>query len=146
VVVLLKVINSLKQTINMHADFFFWWSIISTILSFILVCFSVWQYWASRSQEQKIRAQVKVWMQDANGVSLALQRIIADNLTRRFSSTNDVCNAVFAVQASASALYQGLYEERCVTEEEYKERQKKIMDKLDKQQEAQENATSAVKA
>ncbi len=115
-------------------DFLFWWSIVSTIIGVILLCFSIWQYLAGKNQAEKIKAEVKVWMQDANGISQSLTRIVQDNLGKRYSSTNDVCNAVWAVQASAAALYQSLYEERCVTEEEYKERQKKIADMIEKNQ------------
>lgn len=81
-----------------------------------------------------MKAQVKVWMQDANGVSNALNRIVVDNLQHRYSTTNDVCNAVWAIHATSFALYQSLYEERCVTEKEYKERQRKISEKLEAQQ------------
>lgn len=117
-------------------DIVFWWSVISTIVGVLLLVISIWLFWKSKYQEEKTKAQVKVWMQDANGISIALQRIIIDNLGKRFSSTNDVCNAVWAVQASAFSLYQSLYEERCVTEKEYKERQKKLMEKVESSQSA----------
>ncbi|MES2087385.1 MAG: hypothetical protein V4467_00125 [Patescibacteria group bacterium] len=113
-------------------EFIFWWSVVSTILSVILLCASVWQYSKAQNQEEKTKSQVKVWMQDASGLSQALSRIVSDNLSGRYHSTNDVCNAIWAVHASAFALYQSLYEERCVTEEEYKERQKAMMEKTEK--------------
>lgn len=113
---------------------FFWWSILSTLLSVIFIIVSIWQYFKSKTQEDKNKAQVKVWMQDANGISQALNRIVNDNLYRRYTSTNDVCNAVWAIQSNAAALYQSLYEERCVTEDEYKARQKKLADIVDKEQ------------
>lgn len=115
-------------------NFLFWWSIISTIIGVFLLCFSIWQYLKGKSQEEKIRAQIKVWMQDANGLSNALKRIISDNLNTRYSSTNDVCNAIWSIEASAFALYQSLYEERCVTEKEYKARQKVLADVIGAQQ------------
>lgn len=114
-------------------SFFFWWSVVSTIIGIALLIFSVWQYLSGRSKEERLKAQVKVWMQDANGISTSLNRVVIDNLQKRFSTTNDVCNAVWAIQSSASALYQSLYEERCVTEEEYKERQKKIAARIEQQ-------------
>lgn len=118
----------------METNFSFWWSIVSTILGIILLCVSIAQYYKNRNQEEKIKAQVKVWMQDANRISLALKKIVSDNLAKRYSSTNDVCNAVWAVESSTFALFQSLYEERCVTEEEYKARQKKIADEIEKRQ------------
>jgi hypothetical protein len=118
-------------------DFFFWWSIISTIFGGIFLVLSIWQYWKSESEKGKNNAQVKVWMQEANGLSQALQRIISDNLAGRYSTPNDVCNSIWALQISAFSLYQSLYEERCVTEEEYKTRQRKIGDLLEKIQVAE---------
>ncbi len=117
-----------------NLDFFFWWSVVSTLIGFGFVVISVWQYWENQSQAKKSNAQIKVWMQDANGISKALQRVVKDNLDGRYSSTNDMGNAVWSVEATASALYQSLYEERCVTEEQYITRQRKIAELLDKQQ------------
>ncbi|MEN9647217.1 MAG: hypothetical protein RLY57_21 [Candidatus Parcubacteria bacterium] len=123
--------------INYDIDFFFWWSIISTLIGFLFVIFSVWQYWVGKNQEEKNKAQVKIWMQDANGISSALQRIVKDNLDGRYSSTNDMANSIWSVEAMSKSFYQSLYEERCVTEEEYKIRQKRLSDLIDKQQEAE---------
>ncbi|HQT82558.1 MAG: hypothetical protein B7W98_01550 [Parcubacteria group bacterium 20-58-5] len=115
-------------------NLFFWWSIVSTVLGVLLLAGTIWQYLTARNEREKTKAQVKVWMQDANGVSQSLSRIVSDNLAGRYSSTNDVCNTIWSVQANAFALYQSLYEERCVTEEEYKARQKKLSDKLEANQ------------
>jgi hypothetical protein len=111
-----------------------WWSLLSTVIGVILAGVSIWQYIENRDQKEKVMAQVKVWMEGANGVSQALQRIVRDNIDKRYSSTDDVCNAIWAVQSAAFALYQSLYEERCVTEEEYRARQKKLWEKLEAQQ------------
>jgi len=115
-------------------DFFFWWSVVSTIISIILLAFSIQQYVEGRKQKERSNAQVKIWMQDANGITQALLRIIKDNIDKRYSSADDVCNAIWAVHASCFALYQSLYEERAVTEEEYKEQQKEFFDQIKKQQ------------
>lgn len=118
-----------------YPDFFFWWSIISTILGFTFVCISIWQYWQSQSKEEKIKAQVKVWMQDANGITAALKGIIMTKYgSDKFSSIPDVFNAIEAVQEASSALYQSLYEERCVTEDEYRARQKRKADIIETQE------------
>lgn len=74
----------------MLQNFFFWASLVTTVLSFGLVVFSVWQYKEGQKQKDKVKSQVKVWMQDANGISQGLKRIITDNLSGRYSSTNDV--------------------------------------------------------
>ena len=117
-----------------QVDFFFWWSIISTLIGLIFMAISIWQYWENQSELKKNKAQVKVWMQDANGIRSALQRIVQDNLSKRYSSTNDMGNAVWSIEATAGSLYQSLYEERCVTEEEYRARQKKLADIVEAQQ------------
>ncbi len=119
---------------SFNIDFFFWWSIVSTLFGLGFAGVSIWQYWESKSQIRKNNAQVKVWMQDANGIRQALQRIVRDNIDGRFTTTNDMGNAVWGVEANAGALYQSLYEERCVTEQEYKARQKTLADLLDKKQ------------
>jgi hypothetical protein len=115
-------------------DFLFWWSVITTALSVIFLGVSIWQIVEGRKQKERSNAQVKIWQQDANGVAQALIRIIQDNLATRYTTTNDVCNAIWAVQASSFALYQSLYEERAVTEEEYKQQQKEFQEQLKRQQ------------
>jgi hypothetical protein len=55
-----------------------------------------------------------------------MKRIVADVNTGLYSSVKDVCNAVWAVEASAFALYQSLYEERVVSEREYKQQQEEF--------------------
>ncbi len=119
-------------------DFIFWWSVVSTILSVIFLGVSIWQIVDGRKQKERSNAQVKIWMHDANGISQGLIRIIQDNLSTRYSSTNDVCNAIWALQSSAFALYQSLYEERAVTEEEYRQQQKELSEQLKKQQDQPE--------
>ena len=119
---------------SFQIDFFFWWSIVSTLTGLAFAAISIWQYWENKSQLEKNKAQVKVWMQDANGIRTALQRVVRDNLDKRYSSTDDMGNSVWGIEATAAALYQSLYEERCVTEEEYRERQRKLAELLDKKQ------------
>ncbi len=128
---------TLTPPLSTPYDFFFWWSVVSTLIGMIILCFSIWQSVKAQSEKDRKKDQVKIWMQDANGVSMALKRIINDNLEKRYSSANDIANAVFAVQASAFALYQSLYEERCVTEEEYKQLQEEFKQDIKKQQEQQ---------
>lgn len=124
----------------MQYDIFFWWSVISTLIGVILLIVSVWQYLSARNSDERKRAQVKIWMQDANGVQLGLQRMIQDNLASRYTSTNDMANSAWTLHASAFALYQSLYEERCVTEDEYKKQQQEFMNEIKKNQ---NNANSA---
>lgn len=116
----------------MSDSFTFWWSMFSTTIGVILLCVTIWQTKAARNEKKRSSSQVKIWMQDANGISLAMQRIVRDNLDGRYSSTNDLANSIFALQTTAFALYQSLYEERCVTEEEYKEQQKKFQEEFEK--------------
>lgn len=48
-----------------------------------------------------------------------------------YSTIQDMASAIWALETSAFSLYQSLYEERTLTDEEYKERQKKIEAKLE---------------
>lgn len=116
----------------MSGSFTFWWSIISTVIGIALLCVTIWQTKAALDEKKRSKSQVKIWMQDANGISLAMQRIIRDNLDGRYSSTNDIANAIWALHTPAFALYQSLYEERCVSEEEYKEQQKEFQEEIKK--------------
>jgi Rps23 Pro-64 3,4-dihydroxylase Tpa1-like proline 4-hydroxylase len=115
------------------AQIIFWYSIISTVVGLILLVISVGLTVKAWLDAQNKKMQVKIWMQDANGIQQALSRIIRDNLDKRYSSTNDMANAIFAVQASAFALYQSLYEERCLTEAEFKEDQQELRKKIKEQ-------------
>src|SRR2546428_429050 len=121
----------------MVESFLFWWSVVSTIIAIAttvggvwLLCISIKQAVEAESEKNRKKDQVKIWMQHADGISMGLKRIVRDNLDKRYSSTNDIANAVFSLEASAFALRQSLYEERCVTEPEYKQQQKEIMEEL----------------
>jgi hypothetical protein len=116
----------------MSESFIFWWSIVSTIIGIILLCITIWQTKTANDEKKRSASQVKIWMQDANGISLAMQRIVSDNLDKRYSTTDDMANSIFALQTMAFSLYQSLYEERCITEEEYKEQKKKFKIEFEK--------------
>jgi len=66
--------------------------------------------------------------------------VLTNGLTDKFSTPRDVANAIWGIQSSAFALYQSLYEERCITEEEYIERQKKIFERLEERHEQQDQS------
>jgi hypothetical protein len=123
----------------MQYDFFFWWSVVSTIIAIAttigsvwLLCIAIKQATQAESEKNRKKDQVKIWMQHADGVSLGLKRLVKDNFDKRYSSTQDIGNAVWAIEANAFALRQSLYEERCMTEPEYKQQQKEIMEELKK--------------
>ena len=120
-------------------QFLNWFSVISFSLNVILGFVAIWQLKDARSEKNRKKDQVKIWMQDANGISSGLQRIVRDNLDKRYSSTQDIANAVWTLEASAFSLRQSLYEERCVTEEEYKKQQKLFQEQLEKRQNSENN-------
>lgn len=117
-------------------EFLFWWSVISTALSVIFLGVSIWQIVDGRKQKERSNAQVKIWMQDANGITQGLSRIIQT----KHSTVEDVCAAIWALHSSSFALYQSLFEERAVTEDEFKEQQKRIAEEARKSME--QNAES----
>lgn len=113
--------------------------ILSISLNVILLMVSVGLVVNSWKDQQKKKDQVKVWMEQANGISQALQRIIQDKWSNLYTSINDITNTINAVHASAFALYQSLYDERFLTEKETKEHQMKIRAKIDKDMELVES-------
>lgn len=114
--------------------FVFWWSILTTLLSIIFLIVSIWQLLESKKQSERSKAQVKIWMHSSNGIHLALTRIVQDNLDKRYSSTNDIANAIWSVDANALYLHQSLYDERVYTEKEYKDEQKQIAEQIKQSQ------------
>lgn len=106
--------------------------IVSISINVVLIAISFGLTVATWKERQRRNSQVKIWMETANGLHMALARIIQDKWNNLYSSVHDVTNAVNAVHASAFSLYQSLYEERVLTEREYKERQKKIWEKTDR--------------
>ena len=105
----------------------------SLVINVVLIIVSVGLAVAGWKDRKNNKSQVKIWMEQANGVQQALQNIIQDKWNGLYSSVTDVTNAVWAVKASAFALYQSLYNERVITEQEYKEHQMKIRERLDKE-------------
>lgn len=105
----------------------------SLVINVVLIVISVGLAVAAWKDNQNKKSQVKIWMEQANGVQQGLQNIIEDKWRGLYSGVNDITNAVWVVKASAFALYQSLYDERVITEKEYKEHQMKIRAQLDKQ-------------
>jgi signal transduction histidine kinase len=123
-------------------DFFFWISIFSTVASIVLLFFSIWQYLVGKSEKEKNSAQIKIWMEGANGLhqslrTIGISAISQSGMTSKYSSVNDVGLAIYGVADNAKALYQSLYEERCVTEAEYTKQQTEIGDAMHQQRLAQ---------
>src|ERR1700733_8986601 len=116
----------------MSSSFWAWFSVVSLAINVVLIVISVSLVVVARQERQRRNSQVKIWMEQANGVSQALIRIIQDKWHGLYTSVNDITNSVNAVQASAFSLYQSLYEERVLTEEEYKEHVMKLRKHLDK--------------
>jgi hypothetical protein len=112
----------------MQKDFYFWASIVSLIINIILILLSVGLAVANRKEKERRNSQVKIWMQDAQGISEGIQRIINNRWQGLYSSVKDVVNSVHVLGAPANSLFQSLYEERTMTEEEYKEEQKRYRD------------------
>lgn len=110
--------------------FFFWFSVVSVVLNIALLVWGYGQVVSNRKDKEQKNAQVKIWMQSADGVNQALQRIIQDKWQGLYSSIHDVVNAVHVAHASAFALYQSLYEERAISEEDYKKEQKALRDAI----------------
>lgn len=120
-------------------------NIASLVINIVLIIVSVSLAVASWKDSQNKKSQVKIWMEQANGVQQGLQNIIEDKWRGLYSGVNDITNAIWAVKASAFALYQSLYDERVITEKEYKEHQMKIRAQLDKQFKLNKRKTTSAK-
>lgn len=93
--------------------------VVSLIANIILIIVGVGLTIANWKADKRSKSQVKIWMEQANGVHISLNRIVIDKWNGLYSNINDVVNAVWVVQASAFSLYQSLYEERVLTEKMY---------------------------
>lgn len=123
-------------------QFLIWWSILSTVIALLLLGWDIWQFSAARKEEKQKKSQVKIWQQDANGISVGLKRIVIDADQGKYSSVKDVASAIWSLEASAFSLYQSLYEERLLTEEEYKQQQKELVEEYKR---SREQVTSKAK-
>lgn len=126
-------------------ELIFWWSIASTILNVGLLLISAWLISADKEREKRKNSQVKIWQQDANGLSQSLKRMVRDVHDGLYSSTQDMANSIWALEAVAFSLYQSLYEERCVTDEEYKDLQKEFAEIWKKSQNSQAESKTGTK-
>lgn len=119
----------------------FWWSVVSTVIGITLLIGDVVLFVLNRKEKEHKEDQVKIWQQDANGVSQGLKRIVMDVNQGRYTAVKDVASAVWSLEASAFALQQSLYEERAMTEDEYKEQQKRIREEVMKTQQQMDGET-----
>lgn len=125
--------------ISVGGDFFFWASIITTIFSVVLGGYSLSQYLSVEYERRKGDAQVKIWMENANGIHQGLRTISINCIDTqdpdfpKYSTVRDVGMAIYALAESAKTLYQSLYEERCVTEDQYAAQQKEIGEAMHRQ-------------
>lgn len=120
-------------------SFLLWWSVVSTVVALFLLIGDVILFVLNRKEKDHKKDQVKIWQQDANGVSQGLKRIVIDVNQNNYSAIKDVASAVWSLEAAAFALQQSLYEERAMTEEEYKQQQKELREELKKSRQQVEN-------
>lgn len=116
---------------------------ISLVFNVVLTIVSAGLVVAAWRDTRSKKSQVKIWMEQANGIQQALQRIIADVFAGTYSSTKDIAASVHALQASAFAHYQSLYDERILTEREVKQHQMKLREKIDRDMELTGNTGQA---
>lgn len=100
-------------------SFFFWWSIVSTVIGFGFLGWDIWQLSSNKKEKEIHKSQVKLWQHHASGL---LHGIIALG-QEQFSSVKDIQQAANVSQANAYGLYTSLNEERLFTEKEIKEKQ-----------------------
>lgn len=101
-------------------DLFFWWSIISTVLGLLFLLGNVAQYVAEKKEKTIHKSQVKIWQHHANGINHGLT--IA-TIQGKYSTVDDVLQAIRVIQPSVYSLYTSLNEERLFSETEIKQKQ-----------------------
>ena len=107
----------------MKPDFFFWWSIVSTIAA---TAFLIWDFWqlVSYRKEQKLhKGQVKLWQHHANGINHGLILMEQSINQNHYSSLKDVQQTIKSLNASTYSLFTSLNEERLFSDEEVKKEQ-----------------------
>ena len=95
-------------------------AIITTMLSIGFLCWDIWQLATVRKNKEQKNSQVKIWHQEANGISQSLFKVYQDAENGKYSSVKDLSSTISAIQMNAQSLYQSLYEERVFDEETYK--------------------------
>lgn len=98
---------------------------VPTLIAIISLGFNVWQLAINKGEKDRHNSQVKIWQRHAEGIDYGLKNILSRTADYDFSSVKDVKNSVFAIESSAFSLSRSLYEERTITEEEYREEEKK---------------------
>ncbi|HCC06372.1 TPA: hypothetical protein DEP94_03385 [Candidatus Nomurabacteria bacterium] len=116
-------------------NFLFWWSVVSTVFGVLFLIANVAQLVAYIKEKSLIlkekeihKGQVKVWQHHAQGVQMGLFILTQG----KYSTVDDLREAVKGLQQSAQSLYISLNEERLFTDQEIKDKQ------LQKEKETQE--------
>jgi hypothetical protein len=114
------------NSLDISGQFIFWWSVVSTLVGIILIGITVWQVVTAHYENKRKKDQVKIWQENANAISQGLKRIVAGVEDGYYTSIRDIEMSVHTLEAAAFGLWQSLYEERVVSEDEYKEEQQEL--------------------
>lgn len=108
-------------------------SALSIVINVILIVISVALVVASFKERARRNAQVKIWQQNAQGINAGLRNILTNVNRGFFSDIHAIANVVDSLEPVTFSLYWSLYEERSLTEREYKESQRKMRERYEKQ-------------
>lgn len=115
-----------------------WFNTLSLILNVGLLIWAVYERILSNRDKDYIKASIRVWQHQAQGLSSAIKSLSwasggsTFSMSNKFSKTTDVGIALNAVHEVAESMSQSLYESRFFTDEELKENIKKDKEKTEK--------------
>ena len=114
-----------------------WLTTISFILNLVLAGLGIYQFVASKKEEENTKSKVKLWQKSAEGLKNGLIGIAVN--PNNFTNKTDIAAAVQSLSQVASSFDESFVEERFYSEEEVKEKretalkeQKKIFQSFQK--------------
>ncbi len=97
-----------------------WYELASYLTNIVLAFLSIYQFLASKKEEENTKSKIRMLQNQAEGIKNALLQIGQNS--NAFSSKDDIAAAVTAVSQSAVTLDQAMVEERFYSETEIKQK------------------------
>lgn len=111
------------------------WEVISFVGNIALAIWAIYERILSQRDKDYIKASIRVWQQQAQGISAAIRSLSfaagGTLFKAKFSKVTDVGIALDAIHDVAESMSQSLYETRFFTDEELKENMKKDKEKAE---------------
>ena len=103
-----------------------WPTIISFVLNLFLAGLGIYQFIASKKEEENTKSKVKLWQKSAEGLKNGLIGIGVN--PNNFTNKNDIAAAVQSLSQVASSFDESFVEERFYSEKEVKDKREKAIE------------------